>query len=466
MPYYKLNNPYMLRGWEDFPYGLVNTQKGEVRSITEFAYDTLRLCNGKIDFALPFTADGRESFIKYLLEKGIITHTEKTDEIESWQIYRPYPNIFINKAHWLITGKCNMKCRHCYVSAPHALYGELSHEDTMKIAEGIIRAGIPSVELSGGEPLVRDDFLELAAVFSRSRTAISYIYTNGLLVSQELLDKLLEYGQKPSFQISFDGPGHHDWMRGTPGAADTALKAIELLVKNNFYVHVGSTFHRESIGKLEETMNLLVEKGVSSWKAGLVTRDGEWKNERDSLNVSSEELYTAFLDFIPQYFNAGSPLSIELGFFFRCEKGSRDYTIPVVQSKDEANSLDTPVCASVRTKINILPDGKLVFCITAPGNGEEGGATNLLLTPLRDALHDSPWFRKVDTRVKTLFEKNKTCSECEYRLACRGGCRSRAILENGSFFGVDPDACAFFKGKWEEKIKNALKNYLEVMGQG
>jgi radical SAM protein with 4Fe4S-binding SPASM domain len=448
----------MLRGWEDFPYGLVNTQKGETLSITEFVCDTLRLCNGKIDFALPFIADGRESFIECLLEKGIIALSEKADEIKNWQTYRSYSNPFINAAHWLITGKCNMRCRHCYVSAPRALYGELSHEEVMKIAGEIIEAGIPAVELSGGEPLVRDDFFELVALFSRSRTAISYIYTNGLLVSQELLDKLLEYGQKPSFQISFDGPGHHDWMRGAPGAADIALKAIELLVKNNFYVHVGSTFYRESIGELEETMNLLAEKGSSSWKAGLVTRGGEWKNERDSLNVSSEELFTAFLDFIPKYFNAGSPLSIELGFFFSCEKGSRDYTIPILQSKDEANFPDTPVCPAVRTKINILPDGKLIFCITAPGNGEEGGATNLLRTPLCDALHDSPWFRKVDTRVKTLFEKNKTCGECEYRLACRGGCRSRAILESGGFFGIDPDACAFFKGKWEEKIRDALKN--------
>jgi radical SAM protein with 4Fe4S-binding SPASM domain len=446
----------MLRGWEGASYGLVNTKSGNIRLITEFAFDTLCLCNGKVDFALPLAGGGRESFIAYLLEQGIIESAEKADAVEPWQNYRRYPNQFIENAHWLITGQCNMKCRHCYVSAPHSRYSGLSHEDTMNIAAGIIEAGILSVEFSGGEPLIRDDFFELVELFSRSHTAIHCIYTNGLLVNQELLDRLARYGQRPAFQISFDGPHWHDWMRGVRGAADIALGAMELLVENNFYVHVSSTLHKKSIGELEQTMNVLAEKGISSWKTALVSAEGEWKNESPDMDLSYDELYAAYLEFIPRYFKAGSPVTVELSNFFRCEKGIREYTVPLKRREGGGDILDAPVCPAARKGIQILPNGKLIFCTSTSEYEEEGGATNILQTPLTDALHDSPWLHRVNTRIKTLLEKNKVCGGCEYRLVCGGGCRARAVQKNEGFFGTDSGACTFFKGKWEEKLKAAL----------
>ncbi|WP_289466325.1 radical SAM protein, partial [Klebsiella pneumoniae] len=68
---------------------------------------------------------------------------------------------YIRTAHWSITGRCNYRCKHCYMSAPDAKLGELSHETIMSIVQQLIDCGIYQVSLTGGEPLVRKDFMEI-----------------------------------------------------------------------------------------------------------------------------------------------------------------------------------------------------------------------------------------------------------------------------------------------------------------
>ena len=46
-------------------------------------------------------------------------------------------NRFVRTAHWSITGKCNYRCRHCYMSAPDAKLGEIDHDTMMDLARQI-----------------------------------------------------------------------------------------------------------------------------------------------------------------------------------------------------------------------------------------------------------------------------------------------------------------------------------------
>ena len=122
-------------------------------------------------------------------------------------------NRFVRTAHWSITGKCNYRCRHCYMSAPDAKLGEIDHDTMMDLARQIADCGILEVSLTGGEPLVRRDFMELVDALLSYRIRIAQIYTNGKLVDEKLLDQLEERGIRPEFNMSYDGT--QGWRRST-----------------------------------------------------------------------------------------------------------------------------------------------------------------------------------------------------------------------------------------------------------
>lgn len=105
------------------------------------------------------------------------------------------------------------------MSAPDAKYGELSHEQIMSIVDQLIGCGVMEVSLTGGEPLVRRDFMEIVDALLAGGIRITTIYSNGKLVTDKLLDQLAEREIRPEFNMSYDGvDGWHDWLRGIPDA--------------------------------------------------------------------------------------------------------------------------------------------------------------------------------------------------------------------------------------------------------
>ena len=121
----------------------------------------LQLCNGQIDLSLPLISQEIRDMIPILEKKGIVEACEPGEAIAPEQEYKCYPARYIRTAHWSITGHCNYRCKHCYMSAPDAKFGQLSHEQVMDIARQIIDCGIREVSLTGGEPLVRRDFFDI-----------------------------------------------------------------------------------------------------------------------------------------------------------------------------------------------------------------------------------------------------------------------------------------------------------------
>ena len=63
-----------------------------------------------------------------------------------------------------LTERCNNNCIHCYINLPadsDAKNKELSTEEVKNILEEAAALGYLSVRLTGGEPLLREDFEEI-----------------------------------------------------------------------------------------------------------------------------------------------------------------------------------------------------------------------------------------------------------------------------------------------------------------
>jgi MoaA/NifB/PqqE/SkfB family radical SAM enzyme len=85
---------------------------------------------------------------------------------------------------YLVTSACNAKCRHCYLNAGQPLPDELTLEDIKKLFADLYDAGTINIEFSGGEPLLRHDFMEMLNIAQSSDLAIS-ICSNGLLINKK-----------------------------------------------------------------------------------------------------------------------------------------------------------------------------------------------------------------------------------------------------------------------------------------
>jgi radical SAM protein with 4Fe4S-binding SPASM domain len=450
--YYKLKEGCRIRGWERLPHSIQDTRTGNTSFLDEIAFQAVSFCNGSIDIDSPLVLPvHRETIIK-LKESGVIEECSYGDGLMQEQEYRLIPCRFIRRAHWSITGKCNLKCRHCYMSAPQAKYGELSREQCLDIVRQISDAGILQVSLTGGEPLVRQDFLEIVDALLERKIAIRQIYTNGVLVNEKLLADLETRNTKPEFSLSFDGVGWHDWLRGVDGAEKLAIDAIKLLRSHSFPVSIETSLHKGNIHTLETTFNLLVELGVRGWKTSPTSDAGNWLNEAGKYNLKVDELYTAYMDFIPKYKAAGAPLSIMLGGFFMCNKGSEKYQIPSKKFDGSEKMLRQTICPSARNTMYIAADGKLLPCIPLTGLPIQESMPSVTEMEICQALSDSRYLNLIDTRLEDLLRVNTKCRGCEYRLYCGGGCRAGALVCSGEYLGCDDYTCYFFKNKYEDRI--------------
>ncbi len=451
--FYKLKDRFVLRGWERLPYAIQDTQTGKTSFLDDISFQAVSFCDGQMDTESPLILPIHKDIIRDLNEKGILDEYSYADELKEEQKYRYIPSRFITRAHWSITGKCNLRCRHCFMSAPQAKYGELSYSECMSIVQQLSEAGIGKVSLTGGEPLVRKDFLSIVDALLAQKIVISQIYTNGVLVDELLLSELEKRQVKPEFNLSFDGVGCHDWMRGVDGAEKKAVDAIKLLRAHGFPVGIETAVHKGNIHVLEPTLYLLAELGVRSWKVSPASDAGEWLKEQGQYNLDVREIYEAYLGFIQKYRSAGAPINIMLGGFFYCKKGSDNYNIPCKKFDGSERMLRQTICGSARNTMYIAADGKLLPCIPLTGMPIQEEMPNIMEIGLLKALSDSTYLRRIDTRLVDLLNANEKCSACEHKLYCGGGCRAGALISCNEYLGCDEYTCYFFKNKYEDKIK-------------
>jgi radical SAM protein with 4Fe4S-binding SPASM domain len=87
-----------------------------------------------------------------------------------------------------LTARCNMNCRHCYINLPagdrEAQARELSAEEIMNIARQAVEMGALWCLITGGEPLLRDDFPKIYLGLKRLGLLVS-VFTNATLISDD-----------------------------------------------------------------------------------------------------------------------------------------------------------------------------------------------------------------------------------------------------------------------------------------
>ena len=479
--YYRLNDGYALRGWKGLPYAIESCMLQNMNSgirmlhfkvngkpyfLNEEQYDVVRRFDGKTLIDETELTVYQKSLLYKALEKGFAKVSENTlPELTQFQKYIYYPAMYVKQAVWSITGKCNYRCRHCILSAPDGIHPQLPLEDCKRIVKQLAECGIRKVVLTGGEPLIRKDFLKIAEMLTDQDIEINTIMTNGKFVTPELLDGLERLGQFPSFQISFDGLGHHDSMRGISGAEEAAVSAIRLLVSRNYATAVSMCIDRQSASSIRDTINYLAELGVEGLGIAMPQKFGAWESNGKDCALSLEEGMEIFLDYIPHYFEDGMPIMINLGGAFECNKHGSKYSIPFVRNFDSDEELQSHlICSMARYNVYISAEGQLMPCLgySAAANAKE--FPNILEIPLKEALSESLAHDIMMCRMKEYFARNEKCRSCEKRLQCAGGCRVNAMTGGKDNLSIDEDACKLHLGGYEQRVRETADEAIKRLG--
>ena len=458
--YCRLKEPWTFCGWEKTPHA-IRAAAGEHKHDTPLflgkeVFLELLYCNGEEDVVLSELSDDTQKAIAEMTATGMMEQSEQQlPPLSPWQRYHLYPARFVESVHWSITGKCNFNCRHCLVSAPDAHHPQLPLSDCIHIVHEIASCGITAVDITGGEPLVRGDFEDIVKELSKCNIDIRVLFTNASLLDERTLKMFERYGQHPSFQLSFDGLGQHDWLRGVKGAEKQADRAFRLLKEHEYPVVAAMCIHRGNRDSLRATIQYLAGLGVLALNVNAPQTLGVWKQYTEEHALKEDEIWATYRDNIKWFFEDGMPLDLELEEYFFCRKGMTDYRIPYVHHPPkDADWTKIPQCESMRHHIYIGPDGRLAPCMAFSDTEMGRTLPNVLEEHLGKLSRDgNSYYNVVNTRVSDFMRMNPECAECEHFRACGGGCMAQGMAQCGNYIAKDERACYFHRYIGERAVR-------------
>lgn len=451
--FYLLNKRYRLRGWQRLPYALYDDVIKKPKFLTKELFMLAAHCDGHHDIRRDELSEPMQAALDELINLHIAREAFYGESLLPEQIYKMYPCQYKREAHWSVTGKCNLRCRHCFMSAPDGKHGEPTFEQLMDTLDQLVECGVSQVGITGGEPFVRRDLLELISEIHKRGIGINCIFTNGWMLNEAFLDKIEAMGVKPPFQLSFDGVGQHDFLRGIDGCEERTLNALKLLQKRGYSVSVSTCLHKGNAHTVRETVQLMASLGVRSMKMGASLELGEWADPQlRELSLSKQEELELFEAYIPQFFEDGAPISLMLKGAFSYNKPEESWNLTYLRPCSTAFEGSVLSCASMKNSFYIGADGMIAPCMSMCDCNFADQFPNIFKTPLSEILGDSMLTRFCNTTVKEVRDKNDKCRKCPHVSKCTGGCRNMALITGDNFYDPDQDLCYFFENGWDKRI--------------
>jgi heme d1 biosynthesis radical SAM protein NirJ len=183
---------------------------------------------------------------------------------------------------WNLIRRCNLTCKHCYsISADKDFAGELSKDEVFAVMDDLKAFKVPALILSGGEPLLRPDFFDIAR---RSQELGFYtaLSSNGTLIDEAMMEKIvpIDFGY---VGVSLDGLGAtHDKFRRMEGAFDKSLHAIRLCRAAGLKVGVRFTLTQDNFADLPGLLQLVEDEGIDRFYFSHLNYAGRGnKNRKD-----------------------------------------------------------------------------------------------------------------------------------------------------------------------------------------
>ena len=178
-------NPYIaLRSWTLVPYAYYIKGERNAKGLTAEEFAFLTECDGRSE--LPDEAES--PLARKFLADGFIRKAENGEAPSDWSRPRLCPNRYFPAMNWMITGKCNYNCIHCFNAADNApLMSEWSMDEADRLLDQARDCGINAFTITGGEPMLHKSFFEiLEGIYARGMY-VEELNTNGYFIDRQAL---------------------------------------------------------------------------------------------------------------------------------------------------------------------------------------------------------------------------------------------------------------------------------------
>jgi pyrroloquinoline quinone biosynthesis protein E len=315
-----------------------------------------------------------------------------------------------------LTYRCPLRCAYC--SNPvdfHRAHGELSTAEWRRVFSEAAQLGVMQLHLSGGEPVLRDDLVELIQ-HARANDLYTNLITGGTLLDEDKLRQFREAGLD-HIQLSIQGAARES-AESIAGVRShrKKLDVARRIVKAGFPLTLNVVIHRLNIAEVPELIALALEFGANRLELAN-TQFYAWAAENRRRLMPTREQYD------------------------RAEEIAREAiakyrgTLEIAFVQNDYLSGEPKPCMGGwgRSYMCINPTGEVMPCHAAaviPG---------LRFDSVRDLALDKIWrdspamnaFRGYDWMIEP-------CRSCPRKEIDFGGCRCQSFMLAGNAAEADP----------------------------
>lgn len=356
----------------------------------------------------PYEAAARYlSFLEELWKQRMLGwEHEQTDGI-------PRPNLGFLE----VTRKCSTRCRLCYVSSGEERADTLTKDELCSVIDQMAGMGVDAIALSGGDPLAREDMLELLE-YIVSRGVRAGISTSLLALTEDTARRMQELGVL--VQVSLDGstPELNDWNRGA-GSYEKAMRGVEVLNRYRIPFRFACVMSKRNVEDVEGMIKLALDLGAKEVAFAKVKLVGRAREQEAVANPTREEMAAAYHTLYWKSFEAK-----QRGLAIKCKHNQALLT----GLEERVGRLP---CGAGRTFIQVSYNGDIIPCSLLSGV-EQFILGNARTDRLDEVWEHSPVF---EFFRNTTVDDIAICKDCSAKYLCCGGCRGDAYLTSGDLRG-------------------------------
>lgn len=323
--------------------------------------------------------------------------------------FKFYPSAVV----WEITFACNMRCIHCGTSAGKRRPDELTTDEALKLVDELADLGSEAITISGGEPLLREDW-PLLARRMKERGVKAYLITNGYAMTPEIAKTIADIGIN-NVGISFDGTEPtHNYIRQRPDSYSRCLGAMDMLRAAGAKYCAVTQVSNLNLHELDRIKEDLIAHGCKVWRIQMTTVTGRMKENAKS--VMSIENYPLLVDKILDI-KKDPRIKVDVGEnigYYGC-KGTELW-----------DGFPYFGCYAGTRIAGIESNGNVKGCLSMPEEFVEGN--------IRDSSFTEIWNNPNGFAYNRKFTKDTAtghCHDCKYLPLCRGGCTTTSVSASG-----------------------------------
>jgi radical SAM protein with 4Fe4S-binding SPASM domain len=309
---------------------------------------------------------------------------------------------------------------------------ELNLKEAMRAIDEMANLGTKALILSGGEPLLRKEFILTLAEYCVDAGIIPAILSNGVLINHKVALELKDAGiVAVGIPLDSSMPECHDQLRNVPGTFEKAVKAIKACKDVDLEVVVTTMALKNNFDDMPRRLALTAKLGVDQVAVYDLVPVGRGKEIMDQAMTQTQRM--SLIKYLQQ-------MQEENEMVFTMSGGLPLYP-EIVSEMHELNDTKPRnlllkqfwIHSSVGCHAGILyfslrSNGDVYPCTFLPVK-----AGNIREQRLTDIWRNS----KVLNELRERSRLKGKCGECDYRGTC-GGCRGRAYACTGDYMETDP----------------------------